>query len=302
MNAFSQSASINRDASVHCYLEAISPTYAYKVQPYVYMARTGSGKEYLKVDYSAEPGYYPGVSSWWQRVYNKPDPSFNLPWWWTTFKKDRTMLTKEIVSTPSFPKLGEVVQVTVTVRNKALVQASDVPITLWRGNPENCLDITCLFAGRTLIGATRVNVIPAQGQRDVSFLVKYDGTNDLHVTLDDRNDIDEIHEDNNHGYNLLFHNLREDGYTLQSIQLDRRLVLKPVKGGPGKKYTQGYDVSMTILGDTFTRQNVSISTSTPTNALIQWENFKCHLRLLTLSHSLSHTHTIRYWFSSGMEM
>jgi hypothetical protein len=58
------SASINRDASVHSYLEAISPEHAYRVQPYVDIARTMAGQKYLKVDYSGEPGHYPGVSNW----------------------------------------------------------------------------------------------------------------------------------------------------------------------------------------------------------------------------------------------
>jgi hypothetical protein len=80
MDSATSSASINRDASVHSYLEAISPEHAYRVQPYVYIARTMAGQEYLKVDYSAEPGHYPGVSNWWQRKYSKPDPTFNLPW------------------------------------------------------------------------------------------------------------------------------------------------------------------------------------------------------------------------------
>ncbi len=168
------------------------------------------------------------------------------------------MLTKEMIASPPFPKLGEVVQVTVTVRNKAMVQASDVSVSLWRGSPDNCLDLTCLFPGRTLIGATRINIIPAQGQRDVSFLFKFDGTNNIHATLDDDDEINETHEDNNHGYSLIFHNLRDDGYTLQNVALDKSVGVKAVKGGAGKKYTQGYDLSVTVLGDTFTRQNVLV--------------------------------------------
>lgn len=149
MNSTTKSAAINRDASVHCYLEPISPRYAYQVQPFVWYAQS-TGSKYLKVDYTAQPGYYPGVASWWQKVYSKPDPTFNMPWWWSTFTTDRTMLTKEITSVPAFPKLGQVVQVSVTVRNKALVQASNVAVSLWRGDPDNCLELSCLFAGHTL--------------------------------------------------------------------------------------------------------------------------------------------------------
>jgi hypothetical protein len=145
-----QKAAIERDVSVQCYVEPINPEYAYRVQPFVWMARAPDGREYLKVDYTAEPGYYPGVSTWWERTYSKPDPAFNLPWWWTTFKRDRTMLTKEMVATPAVPREGEVVEVAVTVRNKALVDARNVNVALWRGSPDNCLDEACLLDDNAL--------------------------------------------------------------------------------------------------------------------------------------------------------
>ena len=145
-----QKAAIERDVSVQCYVEPINPEYAYRVQPFVWMARAPDGREYLKVDYTAEPGYYPGVSTWWERTYSKPDPAFNLPWWWTTFKRDRTMLTKEMVATPAVPREGQVVEVAVTVRNKALVDARNVDVALWRGSPDNCLDEACLLDDNAL--------------------------------------------------------------------------------------------------------------------------------------------------------
>jgi hypothetical protein len=149
-DAVVQKAAIERDVSVHCYVEPINPEFAYRVQPFVWMARSPDGREYLKVAYTAEPGYYPGVSTWWERTYSKPDPAFNLPWWWTTFKRDRTMLTKEMVATPAVPREGEVVEVAVTVRNKALVDARNVKVALWRGSPDNCLDEACLLDDNAL--------------------------------------------------------------------------------------------------------------------------------------------------------
>jgi hypothetical protein len=146
----SRLAMIDRNVEVATYLEPISPEYAYRVQPFVWMARGAGSESYLKVDYCAEPGYQAGVSTWWASTYNKPDPAFNLPWWWTTFKRDRTMLTKEMFSTPSFPEVGDTVEVTVAVRNKALVAATNVRVTLWRGNPDNCLSVECLLETDTL--------------------------------------------------------------------------------------------------------------------------------------------------------
>ncbi|ELR16392.1 uncharacterized protein ACA1_047930, partial [Acanthamoeba castellanii str. Neff] len=146
-----RTAEIERDVSVVCHVEPINPEFAYRVQPFVWMARAPDGHGYLKVAYTAEPGYYPGVSTWWERTYSKPDPAFNLPWWWTTFKRDRTMLTKEMVATPAVPREeGEVVEVAVTVRNKALVDARNVKVALWRGSPDNCLDEACLLDDNAL--------------------------------------------------------------------------------------------------------------------------------------------------------
>ncbi len=145
-----RTAAIERGVEVQCYVEPINPEHAYRVQPFVWMARAPDGREYLKVDYTAEPGYYPGASTWWERTYSKPDPTFNLPWWWTTFKRDRTMLTKEMVATPAVPREGDVVEVAVTVRNKALVDANNVNVALWRGSPDNCLDEACLLDDNAL--------------------------------------------------------------------------------------------------------------------------------------------------------
>jgi hypothetical protein len=39
--------------------------------------------------------------------------------------------------------MGELVYVTVTVRNKALVSASQVNVMFWRGDPDNCFDLEC---------------------------------------------------------------------------------------------------------------------------------------------------------------
>ncbi len=296
------SAAIERDVAVQAYLEPINPEFAYRVQPFVWLARTAAGHEYLKVEYTAEPGYHPGVATWWQRTYNRPDPAFNLPWWWAaTYKRDRTMLTKELVATPQFPSVDELVHVTATVRNKALVSATQVDVSFWRGNPDNCLDLECLTVGRTLsttfppflslallllllllllflflfslflttrhththttVGSATIDFIPAQGKREVSFLMRYDGVQNIHVTLDDNEQIDEMHEDNNHAYALLFHNVREGGYTLETLRLGRTDPAQPLidmvpRTMADGSFGGGYTVSATVVGDTFTRQNL----------------------------------------------
>jgi hypothetical protein len=147
------------------------------------MAKTASGPEYLKVDYSAEPGHYPGggrvdmvVAAHLQQA-RPGNVQHALVVVDHVQARDRTMLTKEIVvGQPALPQAGpggagwrSPCATRPSCRQATRLRAS---LALWRGSPDNCLDLTCLFPGRTLIGATKINIIPAQDQRDVLFLFK----------------------------------------------------------------------------------------------------------------------------------
>ena len=103
-----------------------------------------------------------------------------------------------------------------------------------------------------------VGLIPAQGKREVSFLMRYDGVQNIHATIDDNDALDEMHEDNNHAYALLFHDMANSGYTLQTLRLDPALEATPVAATDGSGLTVGYNVQATVLGDTFTRANVLV--------------------------------------------
>src|SRR5262249_28589549 len=152
-------------------------------------------------------------------------------------------------------KFGEVVEVVVTIKNKALVDAESVWVTLWRGDPDNCLDYKCLYTD-SLIGRRQVGLVPAQDSVQISpgFRFKYDGTNNIFATIDDYNSVAELKEDNNKAYNMLFLNIRE-GYLLQDLRLDPVMSAEPVTQ---HGYVAGYYLKATVLSDTFTRRNVLV--------------------------------------------
>jgi hypothetical protein len=103
-----------------------------------------------------------------------------------------------------------------------------------------------------------VGLIPSQGKREVWFLFRFDGVQNIHATIDDNDELDEMHEDNNHAYSLLFHDMANSGYTLQTLRLDPAIAVSPVVASDGSGLTIGYHVTATVLGDTFTRANVLV--------------------------------------------
>jgi hypothetical protein len=103
-----------------------------------------------------------------------------------------------------------------------------------------------------------VGLIPSQGKREVWFLFVFDGVQNIHATIDDNDELDELHEDNNHAYSLLFHDMVNSGYTLQTLRLDPTIGLSPVMASDGSGLTIGYHVTAKVLGDTFTRANVLV--------------------------------------------
>ncbi|ELR21968.1 uncharacterized protein ACA1_022850, partial [Acanthamoeba castellanii str. Neff] len=124
--------------------------------------------------------------------------------------------------------------------------------------PDNCLDEACLLDDNALIGIEEVGLIPSQGKREVWFLFRFDGVQNIHATIDDNDELDEMHEDNNHAYSLLFHDMANSGYTLQTLRLDPAIAVSPVVASDGSGLTTGYHVTATVLGDTFTRANVLV--------------------------------------------
>jgi hypothetical protein len=137
-----------------------------------------------------------------------------------------------------------VVQVSVVVRNKALVDARNVWVTLWRGSPDNCLDEACLLDDNTLICTEEVALVPAQGKREVWFLFRYDGVQNIHATSE-TDEGGDMHAGNNHAYALLFNNIVAHGYTLQNLRLDPTIELEAVTES-GRGYTTGYNVTATL--------------------------------------------------------
>ena len=118
-----------------------------------------------------------------------------------------------------------------------------------------CVVCVARVVPENAVGMATVWLIPGQGKREVVFRFRYDGVQNIHATIDDTDELDEMHEDNNHAYSLLFQDIANSGYTLQTLRLDPAIAVSPVVASG---LTIGYQVKATVLGDTFTRANVLV--------------------------------------------
>ncbi len=119
----------------------------YNVTPYIYWSKNGA----LVVDYAVrpilpEPG---GTETWWSESYDRPDPSFILPWkldpekGLTLQDEVKRMQTKSIMFSPAEPESGDTVLIRAYVHNFSPYPTADaIPVSFYVGDPD---------AGGTLI-------------------------------------------------------------------------------------------------------------------------------------------------------
>ncbi len=191
---------------------AILGTRTYDVIPFAYWAANGA----MVLDYAVNPSEGGGVPSWWEAQYgDKPDLAFTLP-----FRNDEAKglgsvepevqreETRDIVINPVSPISGEIVTIFSRVRNLSLFPANSPSSTLefYVGDPRN---------GGTLIinedGKSQVGVPPIQPRGEVILALQnwrvptsgLDQRSKIYAMLDSAEQVDEIHEDNNIGWNLI---------------------------------------------------------------------------------------------------
>jgi hypothetical protein len=183
----------------------------YTVTPYAYWDTHGA----LVVDYAARPEIAPPgfPPTWWQSQYsNQPDPTFILPWkldpekGFAISEPAKRKQTKDIIFSPVLPIPDDTLTITARVRNFSL-RATSQPVTVsfYLGDPEE--------GGTPIIGLGGTNTvstagpIAAQGRADVSirWLIPSDLINypRVYAVLDEGDEIAEIHENNNTGFNVL---------------------------------------------------------------------------------------------------
>jgi hypothetical protein len=139
------------------------------------------------------------VNGWWLQTYNKPDPTFNLPWKDGEMGEYYRQLTREIILTPAQANPGENVVVAAKVRNYSPVGVNNVLVHFYLDDPQN---------GGTKIGEATIPSLKPLSHSMVSINFDTTGHTDgeqlkFYAVIDPDNAVDEMHEDYNTGFAVL---------------------------------------------------------------------------------------------------
>jgi hypothetical protein len=182
----------------------------YRVTPYAYWSKQGA----LVVDYSVEPEVDDqGGKTWWQEKYGDyPDPTLILPWRLDPEKgfgineEAKRQQTKDIVFDPPYPVAGDTVLITATLRNFSLKDTpGPVNVRFYMGDPDDGGTPLMDLEGKNEF--TTAGQIPARGSKTVELNWLYPGNlsefQRIYIVIDPDNLLEEIHEDNNTGWNVI---------------------------------------------------------------------------------------------------
>jgi hypothetical protein len=111
--------SFEQSTELHLYFWGISGTYSYGVQPFIYFAKPDG---HLVLDYKVTPLTSTPTTpkTWWENTYNKPDPTFNLPWKDGEQGDEYRALSREITFDPPSAAPDTIVTITAKIRNYTL--------------------------------------------------------------------------------------------------------------------------------------------------------------------------------------
>ncbi|MFQ5745284.1 MAG: CARDB domain-containing protein, partial [Acidobacteriota bacterium] len=151
----------------------------------------------LVVDYAAGPH-----EEWWEITYDKPDPTFNLPWRYDDLDpavEYKRLLSKEITFEPDSPMDGQPVTIQARVRNYSLVGAHDVKVRFYRGDPDD--DGVQIGSDQTISQLNPMDSATVSVQFDTA---GYGGQSlEIYAVVDPEGEIEEMHEDYNKAYAIL---------------------------------------------------------------------------------------------------
>lgn len=184
---------------------------SYRVTPYSYWSKNGA----LVVDYSvepelADPGYPP---TWWDNRYgNLPDPAFILPWRYDPEKgftledESKRFQTKEIIFRPSEPAPGDTVTIVARLHNYSLLATTDpINVCFYQGDPDDGGELITALSGETVVSTPALLEARDVVEVQIEWLVPEDISDfpRIFALIDPNDSINEIHENNNKGFNVL---------------------------------------------------------------------------------------------------
>jgi hypothetical protein len=184
---------------------------AYTVFPYAYRSKGGA----IVINYAVDPVVAgQGQSqSWWQLEYGSySDPTFILPWFYDPEKgislteNAKRYQTTDIFFNNYAPQPGDTIKITARVRNFSLA-TTPIPVTVkfYVGDPDS--GGTVITGTNGADSVTTVSYIRDRGWSDANInwivpsgLPQYPR---IYAVADPDNKIQEVHENNNKGFNVL---------------------------------------------------------------------------------------------------
>lgn len=182
---------------------------AYVVRPYAYWATNGA----LVLDYDARPELPAGggTPTWWSDNYaGEQDLAFILPWrldpekGYTLQDQAKRGQTKSITFSPGDPDVGDTVKITAWIHNFSFQDNTTASkISFYIGHPNQGGTIIT-----DILGETQKTIAPvdARSREKVEFeFVMPSGLTfpRIYGFIDPDDNLTEIHEDNNVGFNIL---------------------------------------------------------------------------------------------------
>lgn len=193
----------------------------YAVTPYTYWAQNGA----LILDYAVKPEEAPlgGTPTWWTENYSVQDPAFIMPWRYDPEKgaqipEIKRLQSKSITFFPLKANTNDTVKIITAIHNFSLVPTQDsVKVQFYVGHP---------LMGNMITDINGVSdfYVPAIAARDKYMLnIDWQVPTDIfkgpkvYAVIDPDNTIEEIHRNNNVGFNIFS---VEDGSLVDTDTID----------------------------------------------------------------------------------
>ena len=186
----------------------------YNIHPYIYRSQSGA----LVLDYMIK--FIDELGKWWKDNYDlQPDLAFILPWRYAVEKGSDQIApsmkqrTREIQFYPPFANPGDTVTITTRVHNYSLQTFDDfLDLKFYMGDPElGGVELTDIY-GATGMSKYSTMIYEAEDENldFEEYLNFYWQVPDtvtcsprIYVVIDPDNVVEEIHENNNKGWNVL---------------------------------------------------------------------------------------------------
>ena len=189
---------------------AILGTKTYTVSPFVYWGSNGA----LVLDYAVNPDISSGVPSWWEEQYgSNPDMTMILPWKYdeekglgSTNAELQSEETRDILFSVDKPQPGDTISIKARIQNFSLTNnANNTKIRFYLGDPRDGGVLIVNEQGQSVVEIAATNARESR----VATLENWEVPNNvggdtfIYVSIDEENEISEVHEDNNIGWKLL---------------------------------------------------------------------------------------------------